>query len=84
MVTGGIYMGKKIILPNDDEVNIYGNKKPKIIIPPQNPMDNIEIKNIEKEAKNRGKFCSNVKVFLNWKEMVKNILNNTDYGDDKR
>lgn len=74
---------KKIIIPSDEEVQIYTNKKSIKKLAP-NPFDAIEIKDIKKEIKNRGNFCSTTKVYYSWKDMVKSIIDNTDYGNDKR
>lgn len=77
-------MNKKIIIPSDEEVQFYskGNKSIKILAP--NPLQDIELKSVTKQVKNKVNFCSTTKVYYSWKDMVKNVINNTDYGNDKR
>lgn len=42
------------------------------------------LKELKKEIKNRGNFCSNIQISLSWKDIVKKILNNTEYFNDQR
>lgn len=69
---------KKIILPSESEVFLYGKNNKKIISPEPNPIEKFEIKKENKDKKKQI-FYSTIKTFLNWKDMVKKILNNTDY-----
>jgi hypothetical protein len=77
-------MGKKIILPSDDEVKFYAQNKELYKGLHPNPIDNLEIKNVKKEIKNKGNFCSTTKIFSSWKDMVKSVIDNADYKNDKR
>lgn len=73
---------KKIILPSESDVFLYGKNSKKVINPPLNPVEKFEIK---KENKDKKKiFYSTIETILSWKDMVKKILNNTDYKNDKR
>jgi len=73
---------KKIIIPSTEEIKNYGNKNIIESLSP-NPIDKFIIHS-SYNGKNKNKFCSTIKSFLNWKDMVKNILNNTDYKNEKR
>ncbi len=75
---------KKIIIPTDLEVKKYSNDKDKIKILHPDPLEHLNIKELNKEIKNKGKFCSTIKIILDWKDIVKDALNNTDYKNDKR
>lgn len=58
--------------------------KLKIVDPNFNFVCNLDLKQLKKEIKNRGNFCSNIQINLSWKEIIKNTLNNTEYFDDER
>ena len=73
---------KKIIIPSDDEVEFYSKDTKKLRILSPNPLDPVEIKNIKKEIKNKGNFCSTTKIYYSWKDMVRSIINNTEYNND--
>lgn len=74
---------KKIILPTNSQVEQYSRKSSIIKELSSDPLERYLIKENAKEAKNKGKFCSTVRMFQNWRDMVKEILGNMDFKNDK-
>ena len=69
---------KKIILPTNNEIEKYNNKKIKILSP--DPFKDLILKDNKNQKKH--KFCSTIKINYNWKDLVIDVLNNTDYNND--
>lgn len=75
---------KKIILPTNSQVEQYSRKSSIIKELSSDPLERYLIKENAKEVKNKGKFCSTVRMFHSWRDMVKEILGNMDFKNDKR
>lgn len=75
---------KKIILPTTSQIEQYSRKSSVVKELSSDPLERYLIKENAKEIKNKGRFCSSVRMFQNWRDMVREILGNMEFKNDKR